>query len=141
MSKVEIKSKDKIEAISTFRERISSSAKHRLESFFDSIQQPTRKMVDRWERKAEKDREKAILKYQDEIYRKILAREASIPPLGAYHRDVERVAPPVVEEKPPAQPNYDNWMHSDGHGEVLGDRENQEMPFRNVWRIYGRNKR
>ena len=55
---------------------------------------------------------------------------------------IDKVESIVEEDGIPAQPqpNYDNWMRSDSRGELLGSFQ-EELPFRNVRRLYGSGRR
>jgi len=138
-----IKDKKKYRSILAIRETILSSARERLKNFSLFVVDDTKKKVDRWEKKAEKEREKALWARQEALKQKILADSGyTVPPLA---REVKKeiVLPTVKEEikvervqsnKPRTLPRWDPFV-SDSQGTVIGDIE-EEAPRRCSW-IYG----
>ena len=140
--------KKDIGVLREMREKLSNLAKDRLKLF--SSQDKNEKALQRWEKRAERQREKAILKHENNLrkeFRKVKASEPRYTPYGIDPSHRSESSPPLPPPQDQQEQPYGNWMRSDGHGTLLEDwgpgGRRLEEDFlddrpRNVQRLYGK---
>jgi len=137
-----MKNEKKDNGVLALRQGIVALAKHRLENFFDKINHPVAKKVQRWEAKAQKERDKLIkeeTRRQHDQLLEELNRVASVKPSRR-----SESSPALPPQKPePEKIKTGCWWKSDSFGTLLedvgGPREEDpiERP-RNVQILYGK---
>ncbi len=115
--------KKKSKTVLYVRDRILASARERLRKFSLFSMDESKKKLDRWERKAEKERRQVIKAKEDEIYKWFKEQEAKV--LKGYElREEQR----LQELKPPSTPPVDAPKQFERVGGDRWQRKTTEKP-------------
>jgi hypothetical protein len=115
-----MKNEKKDNGVLALRQGIVTLAKHRLENFFEKINHPVAKKVQRWEAKMQKERDRLIKEETKKQHDQLLDELNKVASVKPYHRsELSSPLPPQKQEQ--QEQKHGNWMKSDGFGTLLED--------------------